>query len=179
MLNIHSTDEMVAFIAYAVFVLLAVLYFVLWILHMDKKLPEWAMTMLDPLYIRGKEKRRQERGYRRRAAVRRRKFRKQFRREVDELHMTREEHLKERYAIIMHTRELRLQLEDKAFGLIGRLEEEGRLTEEECRFLENVIEVEGGKMWSELRHHENLYPGISEEGDKVIQEISDEEMRML
>ena len=85
-MNIHSAAEMVALIAYAVFVLLAVLYFVLWSLHMDKKLPEWAMTLLDPLYIRGKEKRRQEQEYRRRAAVRRRQFREQCRREVEELH---------------------------------------------------------------------------------------------
>lgn len=110
---------MVAFIAYAVFVLLAVLYFVLWILYMNKKLPEWAMTLLDPLYIRGKEKRRQERGYRRRAAVRRRQFREQCRREVEELHMTREEHLKERHAVIVRTRELRQLPRDCSLPSIG------------------------------------------------------------
>ncbi len=53
--------------------------------------------------------------------------------------------------------------------------DEKRITQEELDQLSEVICVECENLSMEVVHHENLYLGLSDEADKAILEISDEE----
>lgn len=91
----------------------------------------------------------------------------------------REQHLKERHALILRTRQQRREQEEEALKLIGRMcFDEKRITEDELDQLNKVICVEYENLCMEVLHHENLYLGISDEADKAIIEISDEELAL-
>ena len=91
----------------------------------------------------------------------------------------REQHLKERHALILRTRQQRREQEEEALKLIGRMcFDEKRITEDELDQLNKVICVEYENLCMEVLHHENLYLGLSDEADKAIMEISDEEFAL-
>ena len=88
----------------------------------------------------------------------------------------RQQHLKERHALILRTRQQRMELEMQAMKLVGRMHfDEKRITEDELDILTDAICVEYEKLSMEMVHHENLYLGLSDEADKAIMEIGDEE----
>ena len=89
----------------------------------------------------------------------------------------REQHLRERHEIILRTREQRYQLEDRALKLLDKLADEGRLSvsDDERHQLMKAICVEYDDLGMDVMHHENLYRGLSEEADKAISEIDNEE----
>ena len=118
--------------------------------------------------------RRENRRYERMDQARREQLAR-VREEREAKRLEREQHLRERHEIILRTRRLRWDLEDKCGRLIDRMSDEGRITEEEIALLQEAIYIENGVIGMDVCHHENLYYGLSEEGDKAIDEISDEE----
>ena len=88
----------------------------------------------------------------------------------------RQQHLKERHALILRSRQQRMELEMQAMKLVGRMHfDEKRITEDELDILTDAICVEYEKLSMEMVHHENLYLGLSDEADMAIMEIDDEE----
>lgn len=91
----------------------------------------------------------------------------------------RQQHLRERHALILRTRQLRYEQEQKALKLLERMfYDEKRITQEELDQLSDVICVETENLRMDVVHHENLYLGLSDEADKAIIEISDEEFAL-
>ena len=90
----------------------------------------------------------------------------------------RQQHLKERHALILRTREQRYQLEERVLVLLDKLQKEGRLciSDDEYGLLSDAVCVEYENLGVDIMYHENLYRGLSEEADKAIMEIDDEEL---
>ena len=84
MLNVQTTGEKIFLICYAVFATCALLYLALLDVHYYERLPERWLTLLDLVYVRGKEKRRKHREERRLRAEMRRKQREESERQFHE-----------------------------------------------------------------------------------------------
>lgn len=90
-----------------------------------------------------------------------------------EAQQQRQQHLKERHALILRTRQQRMELEMQAMKLVGRMHfDEKRITENELDIMTDAICVEYEKLSMEMVHHENLYLGLSDEADKASKRLT-------